>query len=61
MGSILDQENKVPQVIWRDKKIKKKNFFFKEKGKKTLTEEKGKFRGAAVNKKSIGENWELIV
>ena len=35
---------------------KKKIFFFSEKGKETLTEEKGKFRGAGINKESIGGN-----
>ena len=54
MGSILDQETKVPHAIWHDQK--KKIFFFNEKGKETLTEEKGKFRGAGINKESIGGN-----
>ena len=57
MGSTLDQETKVPHAIWHDKK---KNFF-KEKGKDTLIEEKGKFRGAGINKKSIGGNCEFKV
>ena len=35
---------------------KKIFFFFSEKGKETLTEEKGKFRGAGINKESIGGN-----
>lgn len=39
---------------------KRKNFF-KEKGKDTLIEEKGKFRGAGINKKSIGGNCEFKV